>query len=161
MLQAHRILQAEFLSISFVVLEPWVVWSVSFPSCSSWFIHMQMQDHPVCQPPPCCQSSPPHLSVSTLPISLSEYFSFNSLVVRLPYSSIFWQFWLFFWFFNWLLFFWLCKDARFVYICLHFGQTSVFTHFKHYCQICPFDGDSKKGFMYSFLNSRRDAGRTV
>ena len=36
------------------------------------------------------------LTVSTPLTSLDEYFFFNFLVVRLPYSSIFWQFWLFF-----------------------------------------------------------------
>ena len=36
------------------------------------------------------------LPVSTLPTSLDEGFFFNSLVVRHPYSLIFWQFWLFF-----------------------------------------------------------------
>ena len=34
--------------------------------------------------------------MSTLPTGLDECFFFNSLVVRLPYSSIFCQFWLFF-----------------------------------------------------------------
>ena len=36
------------------------------------------------------------LPVSTPPTSLDECFFFNSLVVRLSYSSIFWQFWLLF-----------------------------------------------------------------
>ena len=40
---------------------------------------------------PCAQ-----LPVSTLPIGLVECVFFNSLVVRLPRSWIFWQFWLFF-----------------------------------------------------------------
>ena len=35
------------------------------------------------------------LPISAPPTSLDECFFFNSLVVRLPYSSIFWQFWLF------------------------------------------------------------------
>ena len=38
-------------------LEPWVVRSVSFPSCSSWFIHVQMWDRLLYQPLPCCKSS--------------------------------------------------------------------------------------------------------
>ena len=42
------------LRLSFSELEPWVAWSVSLPSCSSQFIRMQMWDHLVCQPPPCC-----------------------------------------------------------------------------------------------------------
>ena len=51
---------------------------------------------PVLQLLPCHMSSPPWLPVSVPPTGLSEYFFFNSLVVEFPYSSIFWQFWLFF-----------------------------------------------------------------
>ena len=90
-------------------LEPWVVLSVLFPSCSSRFICTQMWDRPLHQPPPhppcpqaaataspCILSAPavPRLPVSTPP-ALDECFFFNSLVVRFPYSSIFWRFWLF------------------------------------------------------------------
>ena len=46
--------------------------------------------------PPCLESSPPQLPVSALPTGLGECAFFNSLVVGLLYSSIFWQFWLFF-----------------------------------------------------------------
>ena len=45
--------------------------------------------------PPCCESSPPRKPGSTPPTGLNECFFFNSLVVGLPYSLIFWQFWLF------------------------------------------------------------------
>ena len=92
----HRFLQPEVLRLSFPVLEPWVVQSVSLPSCSSWFICTQMWDCPLCQPPPCYVSTLPQLPISTPPTSMNECFFFNSLVVGLPYSSIFWQFWLFF-----------------------------------------------------------------
>ena len=63
---------------------------------------------------------PALLPVSAPPTILNEYFFFNSLVVGLPYSSIFWQFWLV----NLnLLFssFWLREEAKCVYLCLHFG----------------------------------------
>ena len=50
----------------------------------------------VLQVPPCCKSSPPWLPVFTPPTGLDDCFFFNSLVVRLPCSLIFWQFWLFF-----------------------------------------------------------------
>ena len=49
--------------------------------------------------PPHCHhtiSSPPQLPISILPICLDEYFFFKSLVVGLPYSLVFWQFWLYF-----------------------------------------------------------------
>ena len=38
----------------------------------------------------------PQLPVSAPPTSLDECFFFNSLVVGIPYSSVFWQFWLLF-----------------------------------------------------------------
>ena len=50
----------------------------------------------VLQPLPCCASFPPWLPISAPPTGLDECFFFNSLVVGLPYSLIFWQFWLFF-----------------------------------------------------------------
>ena len=79
------------------------MWSPSFPSCSSLFIHRQMWGHLVHQPlprlvsqlPPCHESSLPRLPVTTPPTGLDEC-SFNFLVVGLPYSSIFWHFLLFF-----------------------------------------------------------------
>ena len=52
--------------------------------------------------PPCLPATalPPVLSaqlpISAPPTGLDECFFFNLLVVGLPYSSIFWQFWLFF-----------------------------------------------------------------
>ena len=63
-----------------------------------------MWDCLLCQQPPglvlqtlpCCESSLPQLPVSSPPTGLNECFFFISLVVRLPYSSIFCQFWLFF-----------------------------------------------------------------
>ena len=51
---------------------------------------------PVLQLLPCYDSSLPQLPISAPPTSLDESFFFNSLVVGLPYSLIFCQFWLFF-----------------------------------------------------------------
>ena len=51
---------------------------------------------PVLQLLPCWVSSVSWLPISAPPTSLGECFFFNFLVVGLPYSSIFWQFWLFF-----------------------------------------------------------------
>ena len=42
----------------------------------------------------CHEFFPPQLPTSAPPTSLDECFFFNSLDVGLPYSSIFWQFWL-------------------------------------------------------------------
>ena len=63
-LKPHRFFQSEVLRLYFPALEPWVAWSVSFPSCSFRLIRMQMWDCPVCQLPPCHESSPPWLPIS-------------------------------------------------------------------------------------------------
>ena len=77
-------------------MEPYVVWSVSLPNCTSWFICTRMWDHLVHQPLPCHTSSLSLLPISAPPTNLDECFFFNSLVVQFPYSLIFWQFWLVF-----------------------------------------------------------------
>ena len=63
------------------------------------------------------------LPVSASPTSLDECLFFITLVVGLPYSSIFCQFWLFFVFK--LSFFWLCEEAQCVYLYLHLGWKSI------------------------------------
>ena len=106
-LNPHRFFQSEVLRLYHPTLEPWVVQSVWLPSCSSQFIHTQMWDNLLCQPllsPPrssslslaVYESSPPWIPISKTPPDPDECFYFNSLVVRLPYSLIFWQFWLVF-----------------------------------------------------------------
>ena len=86
----------------------------------------------------CLAVSPfPAAAVSAPLIGLDECFFFNSLVVRLPYGSIFCQFWLFL-FLNLLFsFFWLCKEAQCIYLCLRFGWKSrpLFSAFK-YIPVC-------------------------
>ena len=83
--------------------------------------------HPVHQLLPCQPAAAlPRVLSTQLPISapptgLDECFFFISLVVGLPYSSIFCQFWLFF-LFKLLLSFWLCKEAQCAYLRLHLGQ---------------------------------------
>ena len=90
------IFQSEVLRLYCPMLKPWVALSVSLPSFSSQSIHRQMWDLPLGRPLPCHKSSVPWLPISTPPTSLDECFFFNSLVVGLLYSLIFWQFWLFF-----------------------------------------------------------------
>ena len=127
------------------MLGPWVVQSVSLPSCSSQLICPQMWDCPLHNLPPhrihqplSCppQSSSHHLAMSSLhlaaclhvttpPTGLDEYVFFNSLVVGLPYSSISCHFWLFFVFKLLLSFFWLCEEAQCVYLRLHPGRKSA------------------------------------
>ena len=62
------------------------------------------------------------LPISAPPTGLDECFFFISLVVGLPYSLIFCQFWLFFVFKLLLSFFWLCEEAQYVYLRLHLGR---------------------------------------
>ena len=57
-----------------------------------------------------CQDGPLHPGCPSLPLLPVWMNVFNSLVVGLPYSSIFWQFWLFF-VLNSLSFFWLCEQV--------------------------------------------------
>ena len=65
------------------------------------------------------------LPISALPTNVDECYFFNSLVVRLPYNLIFWQFWGFFvcLFLNWLLScFCLREEVKCTYLCLYLGQ---------------------------------------
>ena len=59
------------------------------------------------------------LPISAPPTSLDECFFFISLVVGLPYSSIFCELWLFFVFKLLLPFFWVCKEAQCVLSLIH------------------------------------------
>ena len=81
---AHRFLQPEVLRLSFPVLEPWVAWSVSLPSCSSWFTCTQVWDPQYASLPHILSS---WLSISAPPTSLDECFFFNSFVVRLDFLA--------------------------------------------------------------------------
>ena len=131
----HSFPQSQALRLYFSLLEPWVVRSVLFPSWSLWFIHTNvgLPSSPAATSPaqllqlqPCCKSSPPRLLISAPPTGLDECFFFNCLVVRLPYNSVVWQFWLFCLFVLnlFLSFFWLCEEAKCIYLCLHLGQKS-------------------------------------
>ena len=92
-------------------------------SCSMACPTLQSATLLIHQPLPCCTSSLPRLPVSTPPTSLDECVFFVSLVVGLPYSLIFCQFWLFF-VFKLLSFFWLCEEAQCIYLHLHLGWKS-------------------------------------
>ena len=86
------------------------------------------------------ESSAPAARLSAPPSGLDECVFFISLVVGLPCSSIFCQFWLFF-VFKLLSFFWLCEEAKFVYLCLHLGRKpqfyNVFKEMKVNCLLSP------------------------
>ena len=131
----NRFFQSEVWRVYIPALEPWVTWSVSLPSCSSWFICMKMWDHPLHQPPPCPPwSSSSHLAVSPLHPSCPSH---PVLLVQMNVSSL--TPWLSdfhtvlfsvssgcFLFLNLLLsFFWLCKEVQYICLCLHLGQKPV------------------------------------
>ena len=69
--------------------------ALSASCCLTWSISCRL----ACPGPPAAALArvlSTWLPVSTPPTGLDEYFFFDSLIVRLPYSSIFCQFWLFF-----------------------------------------------------------------
>ena len=100
------------------------------PATTLWGLTLAAWPAPFHNPPsrwvrqllPCRESSPPRLPVSAPPTGLDECSFFISLIVGLPYSLIFCQFWLVFVFKLLLSFFWLCEEAQCVYLCLHLGQ---------------------------------------
>ena len=89
------------------------------------FLLVYLHSH-VGLPPPLAAALPwvlsAQLPISAPPTSLDGCVFFNSLVVRLPYSLIFYQFWSFFDFKLLLYFFWLCEEAQYVYLLFHLGQ---------------------------------------
>ena len=99
--------------------------AASLASCS--FVHPTLQSATSLGPP--AATMPRVLSawlpVSAPPTGLDECFFFISLVVGLPYSLIFCQFWVFFVFKLLLSIFWLCEEAQYVYLCLHLGRKSA------------------------------------
>ena len=133
------------LGFYFPVLEPWVVQSVSFPSCSSQFIFMRMWDHPVCQLLPCRESSltsclsPPLLPVWMNVSSLTPWLlDFHTVQFSVSFGC--------FLFLNLLLsFFWSCEESQCVYLRLHLGRKSEsylscnkeFVPFDHHHPINP------------------------
>ena len=119
--QPPQVFQSEVLRLYFPVLECWVAWYVSFPSCSSWFICMQTWELLVCHPPPCCESSPPWLCISAPPNGLDECFFLTPWL--LDFHTV--QFsgsCGYFLFLNLLSFFWLCEETKYIYLCLHLGH---------------------------------------
>ena len=110
----HRFLQPEVLRLSFPMVEPWVAVCLTPQLFLQVYRHadagppgpsavalpasvLQPLPHPSCPPAtslPCVLSTPAACLCPSY--ESDECFFFNSLVVRLPYSLIFWQFWLLF-----------------------------------------------------------------
>ena len=154
--QPPQVFSIRGLRLYFPVLELWVVQSASLPPpflrvylcanvgpqgrpattlwglpAAAWHAPFHnLPPHWVCQLPPCRESSRPQLPVAAPPTGLDECFYFISLVVGLPYSSIFCQFWLFFVIKLLLSFFWLCEEAQCIYRHLHLGWKSIYLFFR-------------------------------
>ena len=106
----HRFFQSEVLKLYFPTLSslssslavpPSCLYACTCGTTHSASFHLALSAshhlvHQVLQPSSCSESSLPRLPVLSPPTDLDECFFFNSLVVRLPYSSVFWQLWLFF-----------------------------------------------------------------
>ena len=82
-------------------------------------------------PPPCLESSLPQLPVSAPPTGLDECFFFNSLVIGHLYSSIFWQFWLFFVFKFVVVLLLVVEEALCIFLYLHLSQKSLMNLFTY------------------------------
>ena len=103
---------------------------LAYAHTNGGLLHPPATTSPIHQPSHCLprsscwhESSLLILPISAPPTSLDECFFFNSLIVRLPYSSIFWQLrW--FLFLNLLSFFWLYEEAKHSFLCLHLGWKS-------------------------------------
>ena len=121
----------------FHVVELWVAWSVSLPSCSSQFICTQMWYHllrqllprSVCQLLPCHTSSPPgspSLSLLQVWMNVSSLTSWLSDFHTVWFSCISG----YVLFLNLLLsFFWLFKEAKCIHLHLHLHQKRYAIHF--------------------------------
>ena len=129
----HKCFHSEALRLYFPVLEPWIALSHSSvvpPSLSTCKCGTACSAScHLARPGPLATTLPPvlsaQLSIAAPPTGLDECFFFNSLVVRLPHSLIFCEFW--FLFLNLMLsFFWLCEEAHCVYPRLHLGQTLIY-----------------------------------
>ena len=93
--QPPQVFSIRGLRLYFPTLEPWVVQSVSLPSCSSQFIRTWVRDHLLHQPPPnwipqqlpCPESSPPSCPS---PLLLPVWINVSSLT---PWLSDFHTVW--------------------------------------------------------------------
>ena len=118
----------------FSTLEPWVV--ITHPPVvpPDFYLHTNVGP-PSLSAATSHLSSLPQLPLSAPPTGMDECFFLNSSVVGLPYSSIFWQFWVFLY---WLLsFFWLCKEVKHIYLHLHLGQKSPKWNYFKYSSVIP------------------------
>ena len=151
------------LRLYFLTLEPWVVWSDSLPSCSSWFICMPKWDcllhrpmsHLVCHLATCplCPSwlSPPFLLLWMNVPSLTPWLSgFHTVQFSDSSGQMF---------LNLLLtFFGLCKEAKRIYLRLHLGQKSSQGTFKAYKFLST---QSRITKFYSLGKKRKDPGTSI
>ena len=133
--QPPQVFSISGLRLYFPSLEPWVVRSVarSTSCCLTGQLQLFPPRSTICHlagsASRCLSASPFCPAACLYPSYWSGCFFFTSLVARLPYSSIFCQFWLFFVFKLLLSFFWLCEEAQCVYLRLHLVQKFQVIHF--------------------------------
>ena len=108
-------------------VDPWVVRSVSLTCCSSPYICRERWDHLDHQWWPCYVCSLPQLPICAAPTSLVDCCFLNSLVVRLPFTSIFWHFWLIFVFQLFVSFLWLLQEVNHIYLWLYLYNNSCYS----------------------------------
>ena len=121
--QPPQVFSISGLRLYFPALEPWVAQCFIPQLFLPFYLHSSV-GLPALPGTALPQVLSTQLPVSAPLTSLDECVFFNSLVVELPYSPIFWQLWLFFVFKLLLSFFWLCKKAQCVYLHLHLGRKS-------------------------------------
>ena len=94
-LNPHRCFQSELLRLYFPELQPWVAVYLAPQLFLLVYLNANV-GQPGLPAATLLQLLSTSLPNSTLPNGVDECFSFNSLIVGFPYSSIFWQFCLFF-----------------------------------------------------------------
>ena len=124
--QPPQVFLVRYLRLYFPKLEPWVAWSVSLPSCYSWFICTWMWDHPVHQPLLCHESSPP--GCPFLPL-LPVWLNVSSLSPwLLDFHRVWYSVssgWVLFFKFVVVLLLVVRGSTVCVYLCLHLGQKLI------------------------------------
>ena len=112
------------LRLYFPALEPWGC-EVCFAPPLFLLVYLHANVGPLGPPATSLlQVLSSQLRVSAPPTSLDGCFFFNSLVVRLPYSLIFWQFWLFFVFKFVVILLLVVQGEKCIYLHLHLGRKS-------------------------------------
>ena len=146
LLQPHRFLQPGVMRLYFPCAGTLGCAGLSWAAPKLYllvFICMWKWNHLICQLLSHHMSSPTQLPISTPPISLDECFFFNSLVVGIPYTLIFWQFWLFLVFILIVILLWIVRGGK-VYLLMP----------PYWSEVCVFFKKKKKNFKKQMVISK-------